>query len=461
MNAMSRTRNWAVLLTAALSLTLACQFEPPTPELRFSLNTEAIEGNADLADDANAQEHLLGALEFLFGTPSNPSYMVLPDWADAGFDPNYWGQDLLSDEAFEALEASNAAAYAEQIATIEAASMPSDLDGMLRPRYAPDLWQSLLDLREEMGDAGLDDVYDTTDDGEEITWRDEAIYRFTAYYPSLRTTAEMYRQQCFHCHGAEGGGNGSTSDFLDPRPRDYRPGIFKFTALDNKARPRHEDLVRILEEGVYTTAMPSFRRFTDAQLSGLADYVRLLAVRGETEILMITDFDPDEGFHFENLQENYELVVDRWNAAADEVIVYDGDVPRSTPERVARGRDLFMRDDAANCVKCHGETGRGDGESVKNNPEDATDDWGDPILPRDMTRGVFRFGRRPIDLYRRVYAGINGTPMPAHYDMQITDFDGSTRPLNEEDVWDLVFYVRSLSDEPMHATETGAEEAGH
>ena len=51
--------------------------------------------------------------------------------------------------------------------------------------------------------------------------------------------------------------------------------------------------------------------------------------------------------------------------------------------------------------------------------------------------------------------------MPAHYDMQITDPDGSTRPLNEEDVWDLVFYVRSLSVKPMHVETAGAGEEGH
>ena len=46
MNAMSRKRHWVVLATAALSLTLACQFEVPTPELQFSLNTKAIEDNS-------------------------------------------------------------------------------------------------------------------------------------------------------------------------------------------------------------------------------------------------------------------------------------------------------------------------------------------------------------------------------------------------------------------------------
>src|SRR4030095_11164695 len=114
-------------------------------------------------------------------------------------------------------------------------------------------------------------------------------------------------------HGAEGGGNGSTSQFLEPRPRDYRPGKFKFTARKEKAPPRHEDLFRTLAEGVYTTAMPSFRRFSDAQLHGLVDYVRLLAIRGETEGRLEAFYSRDEGgVNFDNAKENYADVVEKW-----------------------------------------------------------------------------------------------------------------------------------------------------
>jgi len=464
---MSRNRHLP-LLGSVVALVVACQFEPQTPALVHALNEKEIAKNDRLAADAGGRAHLEGALEFLFGTPQEPSYAVLPKWADDEFVPADWGYDALAEEA---RVAGNEVAFAQQLERIETGTW-ADLDHLREPLYAEDLWARWMELREEVpmrevegADGEPLSVEDpdgelfTDDDGNPVSWREEALYVWRHWYPTLRTSASMYRTQCFHCHGASGGGDGSTSRFLNPLPRDYRHGTFKFTALDNKARPRHADLMRILREGVYTTAMPSFRRFSDAQLSGLADYVRLLAIRGETERLMIADYDPDEGIHFENLQENYELVVDRWRAAGDEVIVFEEEVPHSTPERIARGRDLYMRDNAANCVKCHGLLGRGDGESVKNKPEDATDDWGEPILPRDLTSGVYRLGRRPIDLYRRIYAGINGTPMPKHFGMQIVDGQGETRNMMEEDIWDLVFYARSLAVKEPHADPAGAEHA--
>jgi len=434
---------WIVLAAAALSPTVACNYEPSAPTLHYSLNLEYIEEqNEDLFYDPVALAQLEGGLELLVGTPANPGYLVQEDWADDEFDPNFWGQDGLTEEQWDALVASNRDYFAPQIAAIES----GDFDAVPFTRYARDLWDRWLSLRAEMKDpdAPFDD---------ESTYRDEAIRRFEEYYPSLAESARFYRLQCYHCHGAEGGGNGSTAPFLKPAPRDYRLGIFKFSAV-GRNRPRHEDLFRTVTEGIYTTAMPSFRRFADSQLHGVVDYVRLLAVRGETEVLMTADYDPDAGgFDLDKLRDNYMSVVQKWRDAG-EVIAYEGEIPEATPERVAHGRWLFTSEDGANCMKCHGEGGRGDGPSVAD-PENSTDDWGNPIQPRDLTRGVFRFGRRPIDLYRRVYAGIYGTPMPEHIGQQITEPDGTKRPLNEEDVWDLVFFVRSLASHPLDGPSIG------
>ncbi len=455
------------LVTAGVAAALfaGCSFEPEQPVLEHEPNAKAIAENVDLANSPTAQDQLAGALEMLFGTPEHPGYMRLESWIEEEYDPNQ-GSWNLSDEEFDALKASNRAAFAKQIAAIEA----GDLDAVARPRYAPDLWRRYEALVAEAPDD-LNATYADT----EGTWRDELVYLFEGYYPSLTATAEFYRQQCNHCHGPSGGGDGSTAPYLNPRPRDYRPGIFKFTALANKARPRHGDLMRILEEGIYMTAMPSFRRFSDAQLHGLADYVELLAKRGETEILLALDYAADEGFGgLEKVQETYEFVLDRWEKAADNVIVYDGEVPAATPERLAAGQRLFLgaEGEGANCVSCHGPTGIGDGPSAREvDPETGLeryvkDEWGNEIRPRNLARGIYRFGRRPIDLYRRIYAGINGTPMPEHFGMQIIEADGSKRALDEDDIWNLVHYVRSLGERPLevarHDTSGNEEHAeGH
>ena len=467
---MSMTRSAIALTCVATTLVLGCKLDPKTPQLVYSLNENSLAENPDLADDASAQAQLDGALRMLFGTPTAPAFMAQEEWLDDGFDPNYWTLDEADDEWMDQLVAENREYFASQLEALEREQpLPSEVQAN---RFAPDLaraWQEHLDLLfdEEGPDGDMDAVIDEID-GEEITWIQEAIHMFESYYPTPATSAEMYRQQCYHCHGASGGGDGSTAPYLDPRPRDYRPGKFKFTALKDKARPRHDDLMRILTEGIYTTAMPSFARFPMSMRSGLADYVRLLAIRGETEILTAGEFDGYEGFKLGVLLDNYELTVDRWRGAGEKLIAFEGEIPHSTPERVDHGRALFMSETGANCVKCHGVQGRGNGVSAwevgKVDEEYAKDDWKNEIQPRDLTRGIYRFGRRPIDLYRRIYAGINGTPMPEHFGMQITEPDGTTRRLDENDIWDLVFYVRALpalsgrNDRPVH--QVAQEEHG-
>jgi mono/diheme cytochrome c family protein len=259
---------------------------------------------------------------------------------------------------------------------------------------------------------------------------------------SLSGSAALFRARCARCHGATGGGDGRMAARFLTRPRDYRLGVFKKTPLGDRARPRHEDLVHILEEGIEGTAMPAWGPFlTEGEIAGLADYVRLLAIRGETERLAVFDYDADDGFDAEHFGESYELAVDRWRRGRESLILPSADAPDPTPERVARGRDLFHGERGVSCARCHGAAGHGDGPSAEI-VDAATgergpflDDWGDPIRPRDLVCAPLRFGDTPVDIYRRIHAGINGTPMPSHASL-----------LNEDDIWDLVLYVNSLRE---------------
>ena len=271
------------------------------------------------------------------------------------------------------------------------------------------------------------------------------------HYPGLRASAELYRTQCLHCHGVEGGGDGPTSHTLDPKPRDFRKGIFKFTALKDKARPRRADLAELLERGVYGTAMPSFLRLSRPEREGLVDYVRLLAIRGEVETLLVASWRDDEKLDEEAAAEALELVWERWQKAREKVIAFDGPIPPDSAAMRARGRELYLDPKKGNCVSCHGPEGHGDGalafktDAHGQRTPAYKDDWGYEIMPRDFSGGVFRGGFRPIDVYRRIYAGINGTPMPGVGESK--DAEGHAL-LSSDDLWALVHYVRALAERP-------------
>lgn len=267
-------------------------------------------------------------------------------------------------------------------------------------------------------------------------------------YPSLAASAETYRRECLHCHGVEGGGDGPSAFGLTPRPRDFRLGIFKYTGLKDQSRPRRADILHTLEQGVMGTSMPNFMRLSEAQREGLTDYVRFLSVRGEIEAVLAATWKNGEELGPEALEEAVELVWTRWQRAESKLVVFDGEVPPSTKERIARGDALFHDGLKGNCASCHGATGAGDGPAawkigVDGKREPAyVDAWGSPIRPRDLRDGMFRGGARPIDLYRRIYAGIPGGPMPALGEAKTKD---GNPVVTTDEIWCLVHYVRSLS----------------
>lgn len=94
----------------------------------------------------------------------------------------------------------------------------------------------------------------------------------------------LYRKHCVHCHGINGDGRGPTARFLNPYPRDYRQGVFKFKTTYNPAKTTDADLRRVLNNGVPGTSMPSFSLLTESELdSRLLEYVKHLLIRGEME----------------------------------------------------------------------------------------------------------------------------------------------------------------------------------
>ena len=297
----------------------------------------------------------------------------------------------------------------------------------------------------------------------------------------LKEGRDLYMVHCLHCHGVAGDGNGTTARFLNPRPRDYRQGKYKFKSTAGGNRPTHDDLMRILEEGIAGTYMPSFALLGKDQLGLLVDYVRWLSMRGEIEEglaielaqigLKTADLErtvrekrtEDKSVTLDTVRdellaevkaswsdtvaEKAKDVVDFWNEAnnAENLVMPVAKRVVADAESIARGRALYLSKENK-CSDCHGPAGRGDGPQTeqfsaidgaspaRNYDEPGLRDaWGNIIMPRNLTRGVYRFGRRPLDIYRRVHQGINGTPMP-----------GFGKTLKDEQIWDIVNYVLSI-----------------
>src|SRR3989337_2257533 len=57
-------------------------------------------------------------------------------------------------------------------------------------------------------------------------------------------------KRCSFCHGLTGAGDGPAADSLDPRPRDFTAGTYKFRTTQSGGLPTDEDLFRTTSRGL-------------------------------------------------------------------------------------------------------------------------------------------------------------------------------------------------------------------
>ena len=69
---------------------------------------------------------------------------------------------------------------------------------------------------------------------------------------------EIYFRRCSFCHGLLGDGEGPAAEFLDPRPRDFTLGTFKFRTTQSGELPTDADLFRTVSRGLPGTGMQAF-----------------------------------------------------------------------------------------------------------------------------------------------------------------------------------------------------------
>lgn len=257
---------------------------------------------------------------------------------------------------------------------------------------------------------------------------------------SLERGSALYRVHCLHCHGVTGDGRGPTAKWINPHPRDYRQGLFKFQSVDQTDAPRpprRADLHRIIKYGVESTAMPSFALLGDADIDLMVSYVMHLSIRGKVEFEAFkNNFDYDEGKWSRPIdkfvQQLTKIVANDWSESQQREIKVapfpykDDDAVKKS---AARGQQLFLgigeEGKVANCVNCHTDYGR--------QAKFRFDAWGTLVRPNNLTNGIYRGGRRTVDIYYRVHSGINGSGMASF-----------GKQLKSEAIWDLVNFVQTL-----------------
>lgn len=208
-----------------------------------------------------------------------------------------------------------------------------------------------------------------------------------------------YERYCLSCHGVRGDGHGVSAPYLNPRPRDFTQGVFKWRSTPTGTLPLDDDLFRTIRGGLYNTNMPRWSALTEGQIRDLIAYVE----------------------HFSPL-----FASDPRGAP-----IAIPSEPPADKDSAARGKQAYSD---MGCANCHGTDGHGDGPAAK--WPGLADDWGYHIQPYDFAAGHLKCGAQTRDIYRVVMTGLSGTPMPS--------FADSMTPAQ---AWDLARYIQSLADQ--------------
>lgn len=219
----------------------------------------------------------------------------------------------------------------------------------------------------------------------------------------------VYDEWCAQCHGDTGQGDGYAAAYMLPRPRDFTQALYQVRTTASGELPTDADILHVIDEGMPGTAMPAWReQLTQQERDNLVGYLKTFSrFFGDTPPAVI-DFGSATGVN-------------------DEVL--------------AEGARVYTQ---LECFKCHGESGRGNGESAPTQE----DNRGFPIRPADLSQSwYFNGGGTVEDIYRRLRTGLDGTPMPSYADALAAGI------VTEDQLWAVAHYVKSLGGETPRVRE--------
>lgn len=204
----------------------------------------------------------------------------------------------------------------------------------------------------------------------------------------------VYERYCISCHGSQGDGKGEFAEWIYPKPRDFRQGVFKWRSTPSGSLPTDADIERTMVNGLYGTYMPAWYVLDHREHMEVIAYIKTFS--------------------------------DRWTNESPESSLVIPPEPPNDSASVKRGRVLYL---SIGCDKCHGDGGQGDGPSSQG----LKDDWGYQIVPYNLTVGRIKCGQTAADIYRVLFTGLGGTPMPSF-----------EKAMNQEQAWDIAHYILSL-----------------
>ena len=286
-----------------------------------------------------------------------------------------------------------------------------------------------------------------------------------APFKTLAQGSKVFRYHCVHCHGLTGDGRGPTGPWVVPHPRNYRSGEFKFISTKpevNLKKPHREVLLRTLRNGIENTSMPSFAlldirdpesKDKESDLEAVVSYVIHLSIRGQVELnelkalttgsRYVKQVDADGKVHealedaIHKVHDGMVDVVSQWaesNPAADGT---DPNLMTPPPDSYDKKMSSHDRDElhSPRLRPLHRPQGRSQLHQVPPGLGRQTnflyDHWGTLVRPMNLTTGVYRGGRRPIDLYWRVKGGVTPSTMPK-------------TGMDDKQIWDVVNFVHAL-----------------
>lgn len=131
------------------------------------------------------------------------------------------------------------------------------------------------------------------------------LFRGYVFSAELRSNGQqVYDTYCIGCHGTDGMGTGPAAEFLNPAPRNFVNGQFKFFYFGEPGPlPSDESLAVTIKNGVPGAAMPAFPLLADQEVQDVIVYIKSFREGGWSDVELTTagDVPPIEGTTGEEL----------------------------------------------------------------------------------------------------------------------------------------------------------------